>query len=49
MHLMLQAESDQNYAPDEAIEEEERLRKQREGATKEELQVRILKKHVSLN
>ncbi len=35
----MQAESDQNYAPEAAMEEEERLRKQREGANKEELQV----------
>lgn len=40
--LLKQAESDQNYAPEEAIEEEERLRKQREDANKEELQARRL-------
>ena len=34
-----QEESDQNYAPEEAVEEEERLRKEREGANKEALQV----------
>ena len=40
--LPKQAESDQNYAPEEAIEEEERLRKKREDANKEELQARRL-------
>lgn len=40
----VQADSDQNYAPEEVVEEEERLRKEREGANKEALQV-LLPRH----
>ena len=36
----MQEEIDQNYAPVEVVQEEERLRKEREGANKEALQVR---------
>lgn len=35
----LQAESDVNFAPEEVVQEEERLRKEREEATKGALQV----------
>ena len=38
----MQEEIDQNYAPVEVVQEEERLRKEREGVNKEALQVRAI-------